>query len=59
MIPRHRIVKQLESELAQAKASTADGPKHYDQNEHPTFFDGYWRGRIFGIENALAYLTEK
>jgi hypothetical protein len=59
VIPRHRVIKQLESELVQAAASVADGVPGYDSDEDPAFFDGYWRGRIFGLEQALAFLTEK
>ena len=59
MIPRNRVVKQLESELVQARKSVADGAPEYSPNEDPAFFDGYWRGRIFGLEQALAFLTEK
>ena len=59
MIPRHRIIKQLESELVQATASVADGKLEYDEEQSPDFFDGYWRGRIFGLQQALAFLTEK
>ena len=54
---RHRIILQLESELVQASAASADGP--YDANEDPVFYDGYWRGRIFGLQSALSCLREK
>ena len=56
MIPRHRVILQLESELGQARAATADGPPDYDANEDPAFYEGYWRGRIFGLESALSHL---
>ena len=59
MMPRHRVILQLESELTQASAAAADGVPPYDANEDPAFYDGYWRGRIFGLQSALAYLTEK
>lgn len=56
---RHRIILQLESELVQASAASADGPPPYDANEDPAFYDGYWRGRIFGLQSALSCLREK
>lgn len=57
---RDKIIIQLQSELAQASASIADGDPAYDNTDSsPDFFDGYWRGRIFGLHQALTLLTGK
>tara|TARA_R110001606_G_scaffold118964_1_gene249787 strand:- start:1089 stop:1268 length:180 start_codon:yes stop_codon:yes gene_type:complete len=56
---RHRVILQLESELVQASAASADRPPPYDANEDPAFYEGYWTGRIFGLQSALSCLKEK
>ena len=57
---REKIVAQLESELAAAQAATADSTPPYDNGDiDPSFFEGYWRGRIFGLQQTLTLLTGK
>jgi hypothetical protein len=58
---RHRIILQLESELAQVIAGRADhAPAVNDQFfDNPSHVDGYWYGRQVGLAAALAYLKEK
>ncbi len=57
---RDKIVAQLESELVTAQAATADTTPPYDNGDvDPSFFEGYWRGRIFGLQQALTLLTGK
>ena len=57
---REKIVAQLESELAAAQAATADSTPPYDNGDiDPSFFEGYWRGRIFGLQQALTLLHGK
>jgi hypothetical protein len=57
-VKRHRVILQLESELAQAEAASADNavPELFD---NPQFVDGYWHGRVIGLVGALAYLKER
>ena len=55
---RHRIILQLESELAQAEAASADretSPSIFDDTQ---FVDGYWHGRKIGLAAALAFLND-
>jgi hypothetical protein len=56
---RDKIIAQLQSELVQATAAIADGAYYYSELQGPEFFDGYWRGRIFGLQQALTLLTGK
>ena len=62
---RDRIITQLQSELAAAQAATADSthlrwaPPYDNGDVDPSFFEGYWRGRIFGLQQALTLLTGK
>ena len=56
---RKKVIAQLESEMAAAQAAIADG-KSGDQDVHsPYFYDGYWVGRLFGLQQALTLLTGK
>jgi hypothetical protein len=56
---RHRIILQLESELAQVVAARADARADAAAFDDPDYVDGYWRGRQSGLAAALAYLKEK
>mgnify|MGYP003687672897 CR=1 FL=1 len=56
---RDKIIAQLESEMATAQASLADGKSDYQDVHSPYFYDGYWVGRLFGLRQALTLLTGK
>jgi hypothetical protein len=53
---RHRIILQLESELAQVIAARADARADTDTFDNPDYVDGYWYGRQVGLAAALTYL---
>jgi hypothetical protein len=56
---RHRIILQLESELAQVAAARADQPEATpDIFDDPHGVDLYWYGRAVGLAGALAYLKD-
>jgi hypothetical protein len=54
---RDKIIAQLESHRASIKASMSDGDTAYTDDEHPAFYDGYWRGALFHNTEALTLLT--
>lgn len=56
---RAKIIAQLESELATASAATADSGAGYQDVNDPAFYDGYWTGRQFGLQQVLTLLTGK
>lgn len=56
---REKIIAQLRSEYVQALVAIGDGKLEYNTEYSPDFFDGYWRGRIFGLQQALTLLTGK
>ena len=56
---RAKIITQLESEMAAATAAIADGESDYSGIDDPAFYDGYWRGRQFGLQQVLTLLTGK
>jgi len=57
---RDKIIAQLESELVAAQVATSDSTPPYDNGDvDPSFFEGYWRGRIFGLQQALTLLHGK
>lgn len=56
---RDKIIAQLESELVSSKAALADTNVLYTEGEHPSFYDGYWTGRIFGLRQSLTLLHGK
>jgi hypothetical protein len=57
---RHRIILQLESELAQVIAARADIDATIAAGMfgNPEYVDGYWYGRQVGLAAALTYLKE-
>ena len=55
---RKKIIAQLESELAAAEAAIDDNEGGYANRNEPAFFDGYWYGRRFGLEQALTLLQD-
>jgi hypothetical protein len=56
---RDKIIDQLKSHRASIKAAMSDGGAAYTDDEHPAFYDGYWRGALFHNTEALTLLTGK
>lgn len=56
---RGKIIAQLESELCTSKVALGDCKIPYEANEHPDFYEGYWKGRLFGLQQALTLLYGK
>jgi len=60
---RSKIIQQLESELATANRALGDSPSpnvlDYTTVQDPAFYDGYWVGRQFGLQQVLTLLTGK
>jgi len=59
-VKRSKIVAQLQSELVAAGNAAADRASdgQYTEGETPEFFDGYWAGRILGLNWAIRLLLE-
>ena len=56
---RAKIIAQLESEMVAVSAAIADGKSDYIDIADPAFYDGYWVGRLFGLQQSLTLLKGK